>query len=50
VVLSQKACSEEAKEGVEATPFIAEQQQPVTPVGEVTKVPEPETPKPEGEN
>lgn len=50
VVLSQKACSEEAKEVVEATPFIAEQQQPVTPVGEVTKVPEPETPKPEAES
>jgi len=50
VVLSQKACSEEAKEGVEATRFIAEPQQPVTPVGEVTQVPEPETPKPEVES
>ncbi len=49
VVLSQKACSEGAKEHAEASQYIAEQQRPTTTLADVAKMAEPEIPKPETE-
>jgi len=50
VVLSQKACSEPPQEKAETSQDFAEQQGPVTTLGEVTEIPEAEKTKPESEN